>query len=344
MKRVAAAPVIDLGILFGKDQVMPYPLNNNSRAIVYAYARVALLEGLKLLGIRSGDNVLIPSFICNVMLAPFNYLGVKVKYYPVNPDFSIDKNTIVRQIDESTKAIMAVNYFGFSADHKTMRDICGQYGIFYIEDNAHGFLSKDGDRELGGFGDISIFSLRKTLPIPNGAILLVNNPALNLKGVQRYVKHELGLMFYLWQINKTIENLSGVNLFKLLKTMQGRKADYFPKDESCDEETNIRRYFVGSSKMMDLVVRKTNAAQIVKVRRGNFKYWLNNLKVGAPIFKVLPEGVVPYVFPVLVSNREQFLAQMYDKGFECFPWPTLPSGEYERLDFYNKVVAIPLWK
>lgn len=97
MKRTASAPVLDPETFSNKEHDMLFPLYND-KAVTYQYPKVTLLEGLKLSSIKEGDNVLILSYISTVLLALFNYLGIKMKYYPVNSDL----------IDNRTKAVMAV--------------------------------------------------------------------------------------------------------------------------------------------------------------------------------------------------------------------------------------------
>ena len=38
---------------------------------LFGYSRVALLDGLKILNCGKGDNVLLPSYICDVVVDPF---------------------------------------------------------------------------------------------------------------------------------------------------------------------------------------------------------------------------------------------------------------------------------
>jgi len=45
-------------------------------------------------------------------------------------------------------------------------------GLLLIEDCAQALLSKFGESPLGSFGDVAIFSIRKTLPVPDGGALV----------------------------------------------------------------------------------------------------------------------------------------------------------------------------
>ena len=54
---------------------LPPPLDKETVRL-YAYGRVALYHGLRLLGILPGENVLMPSLICAPVIAPFKALCI----------------------------------------------------------------------------------------------------------------------------------------------------------------------------------------------------------------------------------------------------------------------------
>jgi len=73
---------------------------------------------------------------------------------------------------QQCKAVLAVNYFGFAQDLAPFREYCLRTGATLIEDNAHGFLSKDASGVLlGTRADLGITSIRKTFRLVNGAAL-----------------------------------------------------------------------------------------------------------------------------------------------------------------------------
>jgi len=73
---------------------------------------------------------------------------------------------------QQCKAVLAVNYFGFAQDLAPFREYCLRTGATLIEDNAHGFLSKDTSGVLlGTRADLGITSIRKTFRLVNGAAL-----------------------------------------------------------------------------------------------------------------------------------------------------------------------------
>ena len=55
-----------------------------------------------------------------------------------------------------------------------LADLCRRRNMLLVEDCALALLSADGSQPLGTFGDWAVFCLYKTLPLPNGAVLVQN--------------------------------------------------------------------------------------------------------------------------------------------------------------------------
>ncbi|MDD5005986.1 MAG: aminotransferase class V-fold PLP-dependent enzyme [Candidatus Omnitrophica bacterium] len=328
---------------------LPFPLDQD-KIHYFGYARTALLEGLRILGIKEGDNILIPAYICNVVLAPFNYLGIKVKYYNIDDNLIPNTQQIKDLLDEKTKGILAVNYFGFPQQIDGILDICRNSKISFIEDNAHGFLSKNSSTDLGTFGDISIFSFRKTLPIPNGAALVVNKKS-NLNDclyvpcnnpVIEDFKYSTKFIF------TKINDLSSYFMPKFLR-MLNKKAKIY-KEESAEEEKNLAKYLIGYSNLSRLIMRHIDYEKFIIKKRKAYEVFLEmflNSGEAEPIFKHLGEGVVPWVFPLKVKERELFIRNLYyNTGIKSFAWPALPeevlSSQERFLSMYRNIVCLPL--
>ncbi len=126
--------------------------------------------------LRPGEAVLLPEYLCRDVLASLNAVGAIPRWYPVGEDLrpgSAPDNW------PAARVVMAVDYFGFPQPLDPFRAYGQRTGALIIEDNAHGFLSRDEDGQgLGTRGDIGIFSYRKTLPLADGAALMVGNQEL----------------------------------------------------------------------------------------------------------------------------------------------------------------------
>lgn len=137
----------------------------------YSLARHALIGALRLAGIGPGGRVLLPGYLCRDLLAPLHLLGARASWYEVAPDLT---PATAPSDWPMADVVLAVNYFGFPQDLRPFQAYSQRTGAVIVEDNAHGYLSRDQDGHwLGCRTGIGVFSLRKTLRIPDGAALWV---------------------------------------------------------------------------------------------------------------------------------------------------------------------------
>lgn len=145
-----------------------------------------------LLGIKPGDEVILPSYAFVSCGNAFALLGATCVFIDVHPvTMNIDETKIEAAITSKTKAILTLNYASVCCNYEAIRKIADKHGLYIIEDNAHGILAKQGERFTGTFGDISTFSFdhMKNISCGQGGGIAINNPAL-LEGF--FVPYEFG--------------------------------------------------------------------------------------------------------------------------------------------------------
>ena len=136
--------------------------------LYYAYARHALVTAFRLTGVKSGDSILLPGFICRDVLASIRAVDAIPIFYHVDDDLQFVSHDKL----EPAAALLAVNYFGFPADIKHIRDHLPNPNTAIIEDNAHGWLSLDEEGvPLGTRTSVGVTSFRKTIRSYDGAML-----------------------------------------------------------------------------------------------------------------------------------------------------------------------------
>jgi dTDP-4-amino-4,6-dideoxygalactose transaminase len=92
-------------------------------------------------------------------------------------NYNIDESKIEALITNKTSAILPVHVFGTPCNVEAIDSIAKQYGIKVIYDAAHAFGVKIGDRGIGSFGDITMFSFHATKvynTIEGGALAFSN--------------------------------------------------------------------------------------------------------------------------------------------------------------------------
>lgn len=130
----------------------------------------------KICDILKIKEILIPEFSCDFgLVRPLQEKNVNIIFYKLKDNLQIDFDDIRRKVTKKTDALMIIHYFGFSQNIDKIKDFCTDYNIKFIEDCAQSFLSTYKNQHLGSFGDLSFFSLRKSLPVSDGSLICVSN-------------------------------------------------------------------------------------------------------------------------------------------------------------------------
>jgi dTDP-4-amino-4,6-dideoxygalactose transaminase len=136
---------------------------------------------LAALPIPRGSEIILPSYAFVSCANAIQNYGHQCVFVDCDPrTMNIAPDAIAGAISPLTKAVMTINYGGLSCDYASIREICRQYELYLIEDNAHGFLAKNGADFLGTFGDVSTISFdhMKNISCEEGGGISVNNPDL----------------------------------------------------------------------------------------------------------------------------------------------------------------------
>jgi dTDP-4-amino-4,6-dideoxygalactose transaminase len=148
-------------------------------AIAVTSATTALHLAVVALGVKEGDEVIVPAFTwvstANIVL----YQGAKVVFVDVDPKtFNIDPADLRKRITKKTKAIIPVHLFGLCADMDRIKEIAGDIPL--IEDGACAAGSGYKGTPAGGLGTIGCFSFhpRKSVTTGEGGMVTTNDDGI----------------------------------------------------------------------------------------------------------------------------------------------------------------------
>lgn len=163
-----------------------------------------------LLKVDSEDEIIMPSYTFVSTANAFALRGAKIKFVDVEPlTMNVSIKSIKKAITERTKAVVVVNYGGFSVDFDELLPLLKDKEIYLIEDNAQGIGASYNSKPLGSFGDFSCISFHDTKNITSGGeggALIINNDKyigaaqiIQEKGTNRYDFVNNKVDFYSWQ-------------------------------------------------------------------------------------------------------------------------------------------------
>lgn len=297
----------------------------------YSLARHALIDALRSAGVKAGNRVLLPQFLCRDLLASLHFLGAVPIWYEVALDLTPAAEP---ENWPAADVVLAVNYFGFPQDLRPFQSYAQRTGAVVIEDNAHGYMSRDRDgRWLGCRTGLGIFSLRKTLRIPDGAALWIGashavhalpaqsafdglgvNPAqltkarlrgLPLVGEWAYRVSTAGArVLRKWRTGSVFPAVD-LNSEKSLPAPANPWVGLLPVLAACPVSTEVER-------------RRALYASCAQVGE----------RLGVvPVFAVLPPNCAPYAYAFRGSDMALAGMRRYATrhGFDLVNWPDLPA-------------------
>ena len=149
------------------------------KALLTASCTHALEMAAILVNIKSGDEIIAPSYTFVSTVNAFVLRGAKIVFVDIRPDtMNINETLIEEAITDKTKAIVPVHYAGVSCEMDTIMTIAKKYDLFVIEDAAQGVMSRYKDKPLGTIGDLGCYSFHETknYTMGEGGAILINKP------------------------------------------------------------------------------------------------------------------------------------------------------------------------
>ena len=151
-------------------------LGSNVTALAVNSATSGLHLALEAVGVRAGDEVIVPTFTFTATAEVVRYLGATPIFVDSDPHtLNICPTAIEAAITNKTKAIIPVHFAGLACDMSTIIAIAKQYNLKVIEDAAHAFPTRHEGCLIGTLDtDATIFSFyaNKTMTTAEGGMLV----------------------------------------------------------------------------------------------------------------------------------------------------------------------------
>lgn len=341
---------MDRDFFFGEDGKSSY---------LFSLGRNAMYAALLSAGLKPGDRILTPAYDCDGALQPFRVLGLEPVFFRSDPrTFAADIDDIKKKVTPQVKMLHVINHFGFPQPWEDILALRERTGVPILEDDAYSLFSEYRGRPFGSFGDFSIFSLRKNLPLIDGGMLIVNNSRYSVsipaKAVPLFYRTEWANV-----LTMVKRSLGYYKAPEFLRRMV-RRADpsiepppplYSEEDKGfpdwpARDEIGVEfacDYLRPISRLSRRSLWGFSSRYYEEVSELKRRYYMSltdkvgNLKGITLLWPVLPEGVVPFCLSILVaSGRDRVFGQMRKK-YDVMSWPTLPQDILDRLNDYPDV-------
>ncbi len=351
----AVINTIESGAFINGPQVKAFKANlenylDVNAVIPCANGTDALQIALMALGLKPGDEVIVPSFTYVATAEVIALLRLTPVMIDVDPDtFNVTADLIEAAITDKTKAVVPVHLFGQSVDMEPVLKLADKYGLYVVEDNAQaigadytfsdGRVSKTGT--LGNIGCTSFYPSKNLGAYGDGGAIFTKDLAL-AEQLQRIASHGQSKRYY--------HDCVGVN--SRLDSVQA--AILTIKLAKLDEYAQARQKVAGS---YDLAFNSVKDIQIpAKQQNSTHVYHQYTLKVPAQkrdaLQNYLKEKNIPSMiyYPVPLNEQKAFLPFIKEKNRSlpvteslCRSVLSLPvhtEMDQEQLDYIcNEVLA-----
>jgi dTDP-4-amino-4,6-dideoxygalactose transaminase len=123
----------------------------------------ALLIALQVLGLRPGDEVIVPAFSFFATAEVVALLGGRPVFADVDPEtLNIDARDAAARVTPRTVGVIGVHLYGRPFDVDALLDLRGRRGLWLVEDAAQAQGARWRGRRVGGFGRLAAWSFYPT--------------------------------------------------------------------------------------------------------------------------------------------------------------------------------------
>lgn len=252
-------------------------------AVAVHSCTAALHLALITMGIKPGDEVIVPDYTFVASANAVEYLGARPVFVDIDlSTFNLDMTGLEKAITPRTKAIMPVHLFGLCVDMQALGTVAEQHNLIVVEDAACAVGSKWNGGMAGSLGRIGCFSFhpRKVLVTGEGGMITTNdenvarlcralrNHGATISDLERHRDPDgfllpsypmLGYNYRMTDIQAAI----GIVQLKRLEVMIARRLEHVKRyDEALAELTDIRLPRAPSH------ARHTYQSYVIRLRNG----------------------------------------------------------------------------
>jgi dTDP-4-amino-4,6-dideoxygalactose transaminase len=324
------------------------------RMVPFYFARNAVFHAVRLLGL-AGREVLLPAYHHGVEVAALVAGGAVPRFVRVDARMRLDLDHLVDSAGPRTGAVYVIHYAGMPQPMDEVRAAVRRIGVPLVEDCALALYSREGTRPLGSTGEVAVFCFYKTVPVPNGGALVVNDPGIR-GALPRAVAPPLASTLS-HAVGSLLSNLAyrAGRPGRQLRAVARRAAQLVREASGVRPvSTGTSRFDpgavqLGMSALSDRILRRVDPDAVVAARRRNWYLLLGSLRqLAEPVFPELPAGACPLFYPLVCEDKPAVQARLAAAGIEAVDFwrtghPLCAPGDFpEVARLRARVLELPI--
>jgi dTDP-4-amino-4,6-dideoxygalactose transaminase len=126
--------------------------------VLSSSATAALWLGLRALGVKAGDEILVPSHTAFPTVEAICFAEATPVFVDADPWYTMDAADAAARVTPRTVGMVPVHLYGQPVDVAAIRELAGRLGLWMLEDCAQAHGAAWHGRKVGGFGRAGVFS------------------------------------------------------------------------------------------------------------------------------------------------------------------------------------------
>ena len=312
-------------------------------AVAVNTGTAALHSAIVAVGIKQGDEVILPSFTFVATAEAVVLAGGKPVFADIDAEtYNLSPSVAEKLITKNTKAILPVDLYGFSADMKPMREIAEKHGLALVEDAAQAHGATYAGKPAGSFADAACWSLyaSKNITTGEGGVTTTNNDQIaeTLRMIRthgekaKYASLILGNNYRMSEIQAAIGN---VQLEKLPSFLAKRRQNAQQLTKILEKSSRLILPRESKDRQHSWYLYTARLVDGIDTERNKIVDELKKKGIGAEVYYVNPVHQMPFY-------RENFgsakLPETDKASKQVFSLPIHPGVTAEQVDYIGKTL------
>jgi len=318
---------------------LPFMKEDTSYKTVFYQSGRNAIESLLLFLKEEGrvKRVLLPDYMCETVKDAVVRAGFVPEYYKIDRNYDFASEEIEEKLSRDA-CLFVAHYFGRKMSCNLLSDVMRwkEQGVIVIEDITLSLFSCDENNGVG-FGNYTLGSIRKWLPVPDGGFVTSKSDALPMQITGSFVSKYTD--FYYMVQNMKKEYIRGGCKNKELKKIY---MDYYAlsiKELFSDYALYPMSDWTGN------YLKNYDREQLIKRRSNNYDYLYKGLSEldWIEVAVKREEGYLPFGMVILVENRDEMLKYLIENNVYCnVHWRLEGSSENPELTYLSQhSITIP---
>ena len=297
-------------------------------ARLFARGRFALFEGLRaLVEVRGVRRLWAPAYVCRPVIDVAHAVGLEILLYDIDDRLEPRWPSVAPVRGD---AWLALHYFGLALPRPPLQEFCSAHHMPLVEDCAHTVPDPSAGVQVGSYGALAVFSLRKQAPVPGGGLLMVADPDVRAAvrvppraGLgDRRTLVKLGIML---AERVAFDIKLNVLRFKDRLPVLDAHPDADPRTAH-GTRTARSEYSKPPAPLFLLrpMLARLDWRKQIRTRQTAYRRLAARLRdipgVTLP-FVTAPPGSVPQAMPIWVADPERVVRGLRARGVEAMRWP-----------------------